>query len=156
MKKQQLELILNNRQLLCRRLNGDGEHVGEKYLWTIQKKSNVPRVMFHLIFGFVRRRVRKCSDEDFDTIRKAIRRALLEAGEACGCQPERNAEGGDVAWYLASEPLIAFQIHAETPTRKRVKKMFRNQALLRWVITTNEKGFVKFLPQKTRKGPGAT
>jgi hypothetical protein len=155
MQKQKLELILNNRQLLCWRLNSDGENVGERYKWTIRKNSVVPREMFHLILGFVRRRVNQCPDKSFDTIRRAVRRSLFEAGQACGCTPERKAAGGDVAWYLHSEPFIAFQIHAETPTKKRIRKMLHNQALLRWVITINEKGFFKFLPRKTRKGPGS-
>lgn len=156
MEKQKLELILNNRHLFCRRCNGDGEPVGESYKWTIRKKSDVPCEMFHLILGFVRRRVNQCRDKDFDTIRRATRRALVEAGQACGCQPERKAEGGDVAWYLDSEPLMAFQIHAEIRIKKRVRKMLRSEALLRWVITISEKGFFKFLPKKTRRGPGAT
>ena len=153
MQEQKLELILHNRRLSCCRLNADGENVGERFKWKIRRNSVLPREMFHLILGFVRREVSKCRDKSFDTIRRAVRRALLEAGEACGCKPERKAAGGDVAWHLDSEPLIAFQIHAETPIKKRVNKMLRGEALLRWVIRINEKGFVKFLPRKTRQEP---
>jgi len=62
-----------------------------------------------------------------------------------------SAEGGNIAWYLEGEPLIAFQIHEGDLNKKRLKKLFKGHAILRWVIAVNDKGYVRFLPQRTRK-----
>src|ERR1700719_2021916 len=123
MKKQSLHLGLQGKQLFCQRLNHDGDLIGTEYRWKIGKHSIVPKELFFLIHGFVRRAENQNSTKSFRAIRRAIKRALEEAATACGCEVKRAAEGGHVTWYLQSEPFMAFQVHEGDVNDERARKM---------------------------------
>jgi hypothetical protein len=77
--------------------------------------------------------------------------AVRKFGRACGCKTKLNAELGDVAFYLGSEPFMVFQIQPDKLDSKRIRKMLSSDALLRVVITFNEKRFFRYEPQKVRE-----
>lgn len=150
LKQQKLRLHLRNNRLTCERLNRDGGPSGFEYHWKIRETSNVPNELFFLILGYVRRARTQCATKSFADVRRAIKRALYEAARACCCQARRRVEGGSITWYLDGAPFIAFQIHRNSVNKKRVKKLLRGNATLRWVITLVDNGFMEFVPQRAK------
>jgi hypothetical protein len=148
-RKQTIQLEVHDRILVSQRRR-DGHPVGKPYSWRVQEKSNLPREIFHLIFGYIRRRVRLCDDKSFRTLSKAVRRGIHEAAKSCGCESESDAPGGGISWYLDGSPLIVFQIHSEEIDKQRKRKMLDGDALLRWAIVIGRNGFIKISPRRTR------
>lgn len=149
--KQQLKLMLSERELSVFRVKKNGKEMGKRTRWTVGRKSLLPKALYFLIHSFVRSKINHTEDRSFHSLEKAVRTALRQAGEACGCRVEFGGHGGDVCWYLHGEPFFAFQIHEVTLGEKAAKRLRKGQALLRWVITVAASGMVRYHPRKTRR-----
>jgi hypothetical protein len=154
MATQKLRLKLDGNCLTFQRYGKDGNLTGKPESWQIgkeSKKSNVPKALFYLLWGYVHHRVSQRDDKSIENVRKAVLRGLCEAAKACGCKPSFGQEGGDVLWTLRGEPFFAFQIHEESLRRETARKLRRGRARLRWVAVVKKGGYVKFVPRKARR-----
>lgn len=146
----QLKLSLRKRTLTCCRLNKAGAPEGNPTEWKIGDKSNVPRPVFFLIFGFIRNGLSKLVEADFETRKEAVVRAVRQAAWAAGCKPIFGCKGTDIAWRADGKRLIGFQIHERTIDESRREALLRCKTKLRWVITVNGRSF-RFRLQRTRR-----
>jgi hypothetical protein len=149
--KQRLQLKLDNRTLSSRRLGKNGESDEASFEWQIREWSQLPKTIFFLIQGYLKKRINQCYEKDFSTVRIAVVRGLTEAAEACGCKSTKDAKGGDLCWFLDDKPFFSFQIHEGNTDRERAKKLHGRSPILRWVIEIRPTGIPKFKPQKTRR-----
>lgn len=135
-----LALVLQGRQLTV-----------DDYDWTIRKYSVLPRKLFFLLLGFARQELTRLVDKDLHSVCSALKRAVRKAGKACGCDIKTKHSGADVVWCLNTELLAAFQFHKRKLNKERVVKLSHSGALLRLVLTYNEKGIFRVDPWKTRR-----
>lgn len=151
LQKQKLRLKLDRNRLICRRYDKEGNLPDKAQIWRIGKTSNAPRAVFHLILGYVRRRVSQSDEKSIEIVRKAVLRGLCEAATACGCHSSFGEEGGDVMWTLRGEPFFAFQIHEEFLDKKNAARLRKGETRLRWVVVIKKGGYVRFIPRKARR-----
>jgi hypothetical protein len=144
-----IKITCDGNVLRCWRLDRKGSPKGKTVPWQIRTRSYVPRLIFHCLMGYIRKRVNQKEDRNFNSVKEAVLQALCEAAKTCGCKSRFDREGGDVTWYLDDRPFFAFQIHEQEVDKLRAKKMFRGRSKLRWVIEIRDGGKIRYVPRKT-------
>lgn len=117
----------------------------------VSRILDLPRGLYFKIHSFVRRRVDQREVDAFRVVKKAVLRALCEAAQACGCEARFGCEGGDVCWYLDGKPFFALQIHEDDLDKHRAKKLRQGDAMFRWIIVVEKRGFVRYHPRRTKQ-----
>jgi hypothetical protein len=146
--KLSLRLLPDRGLLIVRRANKGGW--GTKERWKIGEKSNVPKALYFIILNFVRQRVKRCENKkDFASLKKCVLRALCEAGEVCGCEPQFGKEGADVVWYLEDIPLIGFHVAKAVCKKRKVRELLAGKTVFRWTIAVAESGYFHILARTT-------
>lgn len=145
-----LKFLVDSKTLIVYRINAGGERQGEKTRWKINSTSQVPRGLFWLISGIVRRCVNQEKKLGTGNFKKAVFRGLYESAKACGCAVNSEVERADVIWYLHGNPFFAFQIHAGEVSKARLQNLQSSGAVLRWVVLVKDDGFVQYIPLKTK------
>jgi hypothetical protein len=147
-RRAKLHLKLHKKLFSLSRLNNDGT-LGSRYEWQIRKYSIVPRGLFYLLSGYVRKALIDSEHKNFKARKKKVFAALCRAADQCGCVPQAGIAGGDIAWLLDDEVLIAFQIHRDPYNRLRSRHLLKSAAAFRWVIEIRLGGRFKFVPLKS-------
>jgi hypothetical protein len=149
--EQQIWMRLQKQRLYVQRIGKHGNRIGSRTEWTIGKKSALPRELFFKIRGFVQRIIKRCGTESADELRIAVRRALTQAAETCGCESKQGQAKADMYWKLGDRLLIAWQLHDNALDVQRIKKLKTSRALLRIVVIVKKSGYFRIVPQDTRQ-----
>jgi hypothetical protein len=136
-----LEVEMETHTLICYRLDEDGKRKGKETRWEIQRRSNLPRGLFHHIEGFVQRRVNEAKKEGSDEFRKPVFRGLCEAGKTCGCEIKVGTPSADVVWLLGRRRFIAFQLHEVELSKGRASRLNRSKAVYRLAVVIRANGY---------------
>ena len=151
MQNQKLRITLRQDvgRVIVRSRTSGGEW-GEKQIWTIQRKSNLPRAIFHAIRDHVRQAITSNEDAvDFVILRKMVRRALYHAAELCGCKAEFRKEGAHVVWYLDQVPLIGFHVAKSESKSPAVEQLLAGSTIFRWTIMLAGSSYFRVQPWDT-------
>jgi hypothetical protein len=144
-----LRLSPDGQILTVARLNRNGI-AGTKTLWRIRGTSLLPQSVFFIIQTFVRQGIKNCGEKnDYPPARKAVLRALGEAGAACGCKVRIGQDGADVLWVLKGTPLLAIQLHEQNVKMGRLNELLLSEAILRWTLAIRKGGYFRIEPRKT-------
>lgn len=146
--KLRLRLLPDRGLLIVRRPNKGGW--GTKERWKIGEKSNVPKALYFIILNFVRQRVKWCENKkDFASSKNCVLRALCEAAEVCGCEPQFGKEGADVVWYLKDFALIGFHIAEDKCKKSAVRQLLAGRTFFRWTMALSASGYFHIRPRET-------
>jgi hypothetical protein len=78
-----------------------------------------------------------------------VLRALCEAAEVCGCEPQIGKEGADVVWYSEDIPLIGFHVAKAVCKQRKVRELLAGNTVFRWTIAVTESGWFDIRPRDT-------